>query len=456
MQTAKEVAAITGGRVVGNQEAVITNLVIDSRSAEPNSLFIPLVGENVDGHRYIQQALANGASASFSRIDIVDVPPTKAIIRVEDPLLALQALGVHRLQEVKPIVVGITGSVGKTSTKELIAAVLQAKYQTFKSPKSYNSEQGLPLTLYQLRDADEVVVLEMGMRGRGQIAQLVNIAPPDIAVITNIGTVHLELLGTRENLALAKGEILAELGSDGVAVVNGDNEWCKFLSERHGGRIIHFGLTAHNDYQAENIQEDELGLFSFDLKHQDGIQHIQLPEPGVHQIWNALAGIAVARELKMTWPEILRGLATYRTIQGRQFFLTVGELTVIDDTYNSNPQSIRASLKILKSTQTTGRRIAVLGDMRELGSVAVESHIAVGKEIGDYQVDVLICLNKLARYIGQEAAAGIEVHYVDTNNEAVQILLNEVAPGDVILVKGSRSLEMETIIQRLKEAYQDV
>ena len=456
MQTAKEVAAITGGRVVGNQEAVITNLVIDSRSAEPNSLFIPLVGENVDGHRYIKQALANGASASFSRIDIVDVPPTKAIIRVEDPLLALQALGVHRLQEVKPIVVGITGSVGKTSTKELIAAVLQAKYQTFKSPKSYNSEQGLPLTLYQLRDADEVVVLEMGMRGRGQIAQLVNMAPPDIAVITNIGTVHLELLGTRENLALAKGEILAELGSDGVAVVNGDNEWCKFLSERHGGRIIHFGLTAHNDYQAENIQEDELGLFSFDLKHQDGIQHIQLPEPGVHQIWNALAGIAVARELRMTWPEILRGLATYRTIQGRQFFLTVGELTVIDDTYNSNPQSIRASLKILKSTQTTGRRIAVLGDMRELGSVAVESHIAVGKEIGDYQVDVLICLNKLARYIGQEAAAGIKVHYVDTNDEAVQILLNEVAPGDVILVKGSRSLEMETIIQRLKEAYQDV
>ncbi|QOR36221.1 UDP-N-acetylmuramoyl-tripeptide--D-alanyl-D-alanine ligase [Clostridium sp. 'deep sea'] len=445
--SAKRIAHIVNGEVQGNEDAIVERVILDSRKSQTGDLFVPLCGENFDGHRFLNNAFENGASVAFSKPKM-EISNLGTTIIVDNPLLALQQLGTAALNEVKPQVVAVTGSTGKTSTKEMIYAILSQRFNTFKTKGNLNSEQGLPMALYSLQEQDEIAVLEMGMRGRGQITELVNIAKPDIAVITNIGTVHLELLGSQENLALAKGEILEGINKNGLAVLNGDDKWCRWLSENHTGKMVFYGLSEKCDIRAVNLQIDSLGRYSYNIHSGSSEVTIKLPIPGKHHVYNSLAAIAIALHLGMSWDEIIAGVSSYKTISGRQLTKVCAGVTVIDDSYNSNPQSIRAGLELLKLHPTTGKRIAVLGDMRELGDQAIQSHLFVGEQLFQYKVDILICNGALGAYIGQGAQkyTDIKIYYTDNNQQAVKQLKNITQAGDVVLIKGSRGLQMEHIV----------
>ena len=444
-----EIADIVSGKILGVSDIIVEGLAVDSRKVKFGDLFVPLVGENVDGHQFIADAFRNGAVAALAARKADNLPQGTLII-VDDPLTALQKLGITALQRVSPQVIAVTGSTGKPSTKEMIASILAQKYRTFKTKGNLNSESGLPMALYSLSDDDQIAVLEMGMRGRGQITELVSLAPPDIAVITNIGQVHLELLGTQENLALAKGEILEGLKDGGLAVLNGDDKWCRWLRENYSGETLFFGQTPGCDFQAVDLTVNETGYYSYTVKTGADQARINLPVAGKHQVYNSLVGITLGRYLGMSWAEILNGIASYQTIKGRQYLRECRGAKIIDDTYNSNPDSIRTMLELLKFHPCQGRRIAVLGDMRELGSQEKDLHLLVGREIKKYNVDILICNGRLAAYIGQGASEmpgqQITVFYAMSNSDVLSIMVNQVQEHDVVLIKGSRGLGMEQIV----------
>ncbi|MFP4456165.1 MAG: UDP-N-acetylmuramoyl-tripeptide--D-alanyl-D-alanine ligase [Clostridia bacterium] len=445
-----ELAKIVDGRVIGQPSALVTGVCLDSRKVKPGDLFIPLEGRNTDGHNYIMHAFSNGATAALSEKGLSNIPHNATVILVDDALSALQKLGIASLNKAKPIVVGVTGSTGKTSTKEMIDKVLKEKYSSFKSEGNLNSEQGLPLALCELCDQDEVATLEMGMRGKGQIKQLTEIAKPNIAVITNIGKVHLELFNNQEELAMAKAEILEGLEEDGVGILNGDDKWCREIASRFSDKDIKFfGLEDNNDYQAIDLERDSKGSFSYTLiKGKESIR-VYLPLPGKYLVYNSLAAFAVGDVLEVSWDDIVEGISQYQTLQGRQKVHYIDDVTIIDDTYNSNPDSIKAALEQVKYTPSKGKKIAVLGDMKELGGEAELSHRQVGIVVENYDVDIVICYGELAKYIGEELDvrhSSVEVYYEQNKENIVKLLKNIVKKDDVLLVKGSRSMEMEKIL----------
>jgi UDP-N-acetylmuramoyl-tripeptide--D-alanyl-D-alanine ligase len=446
-----ELAKIVNGRVIGQPRALVTGVCLDSRKVKPGDLFIPLEGRNADGHNYIMHAFTNGATAALSEKGLSNIPHNATVILVDNTLEALQKLGVASLNKARPIVVGVTGSTGKTSTKEMIDLVLKEKFSSFKSEGNLNSEQGLPLALCELCDQDEVATLEMGMRGKGQIKQLTEMAPPNIAVITNIGKVHLELFESQEELAMAKAEILEGLEENGVGILNGDDSWCRKIAEKFKNiDLKFFGLEECNDYRAIDLQRDDKGCFSYTLTKDDRTINVELPLPGKHLVYNSLAAFAVGDVLKVNWEDIVEGISNFQTLQGRQKVHYIDNVTIIDDTYNSNPDSIKAALEQIKYTPSKGKKIAVLGDMKELGGEAESSHRQVGIVLENYDVDVLICYGELAKYIGKELDvrhSSIEVYYSSDKNSIVKILKEIVKDEDVLLIKGSRSMEMEKILR---------
>ncbi len=446
-----ELANIVDGRVIGQPRALVTGVCLDSRKVKPGDLFIPLEGRNTDGHNFIMHAFANGATAALSEKGLSNIPHNATLILVDDTLKALQQLGIASLNKAKPIVVGVTGSTGKTSTKEMIDLVLKEKFSSFKSQGNLNSEQGLPLALCDLCDQDEVATLEMGMRGKGQIKQLTEIAPPNIAVITNIGKVHLEMFDNQEELAMAKAEILDGLEENGVGILNGDNQWCRKIADKFSDvNILFFGLEEGNDYRAIDLKRDDKGNFSYTLIKENEKIRVELPLPGKHLVYNSLAAFAVGDVLNVNWDNIVEGISHFQTLQGRQKVHYVNNVTIIDDTYNSNPDSIKAALEQLKYTPTKGKKIAVLGDMKELGGEAVSSHRQVGIVMENYDVDVVVCYGELAKFIGEELDvrhSSIKVYYEDDKDSIVKLLKEIVKEEDVLLVKGSRSMEMEKILK---------
>lgn len=445
-----ELAKIVDGRVIGQPRALVTGVCLDSRKVKPGDLFIPLEGRNTDGHNFIMHAFSNGATAALSEKGLSNIPHNATVVLVDNALIALQKLGIASLKKAKPIVVGVTGSTGKTSTKEMIDRVLQEKYSSFKSEGNLNTEQGLPLALCELCDQDEVATLEMGMRGKGQIKQLTELSPPNIAVITNIGKVHLELFDSQEELAMAKAEILEGLEEDGVGILNGDDKWCRKIAEKFSDiDIKFFGLEDDNDYQAIDLERDSKGYFSYTLVKKEDEIRVHLPAPGKHLVYNSLAAFAVGNVLDVSWDDIVNGISQFQTLQGRQKIYYINDVTIIDDTYNSNPDSIKAALEQLKYTPTKGKKIAVLGDMKELGGEAALAHRQVGIVMENYNVDVVICYGELARYIGKELDirhSSIDVYYEQNKEDIVNLLKRIVKKDDVLLVKGSRSMEMENIL----------
>ena len=448
------------------------HVTIDSREAGPGSLFVALPGERTDGHAYVGHAFSRGAVAALvgRPVDapgaLVDarrpqpmpvLPADEPIcILVDDPLQALQRLATAWRARFTPRVIAITGSVGKTTTKEIAAAVLSQRFVTLKNRGNLNNEIGLPLTVLELDEAHQRLVLEMGMYDLGEIAQLCRIARPDVGVVTNVGPVHLERLGTVERIAQAKAELVQALPAAGVAVLNLDDPLVMAMASQTQARVFWYGLDPAADLWADAIEGEGLDGIRFRFHHQDETLHVRVPLLGRHSVHTALRAAAVGLVEGLSWEEIVRGMqqldVQLRLIAARG----LNGATLLDDTYNASPASTLAALNLLADLQVeNGRRIAVLGDMLELGSYEEEGHRKVGVRAADV-VDLLVAVGRRAQLIAEEAlAAGLaadKVLALDGAEAAVAEMRTLMGPGDVVLVKGSRAVQMDQIATALTDA----
>ncbi len=451
----------------------IRTAVIDSRLATPGCLFVALREGQRDGHDFIPQAIANGAvaviaeqapqAATCTTLDTTDLKICRfadcVCLIVPDSLAGLQRAAAYWRRQHNVRVIAITGSVGKTTSKEIIATVVSQRYSTLRSEGNYNNEIGLPLTLLQLTSNHERVVLEMGMYDVGEIAQLAKIAVPQVGVVTNVGPSHLERLGTIDRIALAKAELpqaLPPAGEGGVAILNADDERVRAMASQTRARIFAYGLDPNADLWADHIQSEGLEGIRFRFHRDQETIHAHVLMLGRHSVHTALCAAAVGLVEDLSWEEIMTGLRDQST-QLRLFAVPgpSGAL-ILDDTYNASPASCVAALNLLEELE--GRKIAVLGDMYELGRYEQEGHKLVGRCVRDV-ADLLITVGHLGRLIGQEALrAGMisdAVHLVETNSQAVDLLRALIGTGtgsDRILVKGSRGMDMEEIVTALTQS----
>jgi UDP-N-acetylmuramoyl-tripeptide--D-alanyl-D-alanine ligase len=445
-----------------------TRVAVDSRKVEPGHVFVALQGERADGHDFVAHAIQNGAlmaiverpvEADLPTVDLRDpsaAPPEvwdlPAALWVPNTLDALQRLAAYWRRRHSPRVIGITGSVGKTTTKELTADVLSHRYRTLKSARSFNNEIGLPLTLLRLTPEHERVVLEMGMYDVGEIADLARIALPHVGVVTIIGPVHLERARTMERIVRAKTELVEALppAPEGVAILNYDDPRVLGMRTATRARVFTYGLSPEADLWAGEIEGLGLEGVRFQIHYQGESLHVKVPLLGRHSVHTALRAAAVGLAEGLSWQEIIGGL---RAPSSQLRLVAVPgprDSTILDDTYNASPASTIAALNLLEELE--GRKIAVLGDMLELGDYEQEGHEKVGMRAMEV-ADVLVTVGPRARTIGQTAlrwgCSPEQVHILNTNQEAVALLERLVGPGDVILVKGSRGLQMEEIVATL-------
>ncbi|MDF2634986.1 MAG: UDP-N-acetylmuramoylalanyl-D-glutamyl-2,6-diaminopimelate/D-alanyl-D-alanyl ligase [Pelosinus sp.] len=445
--TVDEVCLATQGKVVGSAlQGQFTGVSTDTRTVKRGDLFIPLVGEKFDGHDFIHKAIENGATGIvFSHLDM-RVPQHITAILVTDTLLALQDLARFHRQRFAIPVVAITGSNGKTTTKDMTAAVLSNQFHVLKTEANYNNEIGLPLTLLQLTHEHEVAVVEMGMRGSGQIRQLANIALPTIAIITNVGETHLELLGSIENIAAAKAELLEVIPENGLSILNGDNVYVREMAKEVKSRILFFGLEK-GDIKAENIH---MRTQSIDFMCHTACDtfSVEIPTTGKHNVYNGLAAIALGMELGMTSNRISSGLKNFNTSPMRLYIEKMSDYLVVNDAYNASPMSMAAAIDTMAEVAEE-RKVAVLGDMLELGPIAVAAHEKIGEKLAQCHVDIVVTVGELAANIASKASACGVGHVVAcSNHEQAQAELKKVLqPGDTILIKGSRGMKMENIIE---------
>lgn len=443
----------------------LREVVIDSRQVKAGDLFVALPGERVDGHAYIGDAFRRGARAALvSRPDpafaVVDCRPGAPVppawqpgpvqVWVEDSLTALQQVARAWRQQFTVRVVGITGSVGKTTTKELTAAVLAQRYPTLKSEGNYNNEIGLPLTLLQLRPSHERVVLEMGLYVPGDIALLCDIARPQVGVVTLVGTVHLERAGTLEALVAGKRELVEALPADGVAILNADEPLVMSMAPFTAARIVTYGLDRRADVWAEGIESAGVRGVRFTLHYNGAAARIHLPLLGQHSVHTALRAAAVGFVEGLTWEEVSAGLQSHR--DQLRVLLVAGprDSLIVDDTYNASPESTLAALNLLRDLD--GRRVAVLGDMLELGFAEEASHQLVGRRAAEV-ADVLVAVGARGRIIGEEAlAVGMpagRVHFAPDADTTLPLLQALIQPRDVLLIKASRGLRLDQLVAAL-------
>ena len=451
----------------------LTAVGIDSRNVQPGSLFVALPGEHTDGHSFVGHAFSRGAAAilvdrpvdgPWATLDLRQ-PGTQLPEALDRPLCLLVDNTLDALQQVAawwrsqfPVqVVGITGSVGKTTTKEITAAVLRQRFVTLKSAGNLNNEIGLPLTLLQLDDSHQRAVLEMGMYALGEIAQLCRIAQPRIGVITNVGPVHLERVGTIERVAQAKAELVEALPADGVALLNADEPLVAAMRGLTKARVFLYGLTRDCDLWADQIVGEGLDGIRFRFHYQGETVHVKVPLLGRHSVHTALRAAAVGLVEGLNWEEIVTGLQDV----GAQLRLVVvrgiNGATLLDDTYNASPASMLAALNLLEDMAVgDGRRIAVLGDMMELGSQEEEGHRLVGARAADV-ADFLLTVGPKARWTAHEAKAAGQpsgsVRAVENAAEAIALLRTVIGPGDVVLVKGSRAAHMDDVVAALAQPH---
>jgi len=453
----QEVYALIGGRIqAGGTRLFITGVATDSRAVREGDLFFALRGEHADGHDFLPQAFEQGARAAVVARSL-PCPKGKGLVIVSDPLQALGDLAAGYRRRFPVEVVGITGSVGKTTAKEMAACVLQERYSVLKNEGNLNTEIGLPLTLFELQKTHQVAVLEMAMRGPGQIARLAEIAAPRIGAITNIGTSHLELLGSQEAIARAKGELLERLPPNGIAILNLDDAFFEFLKGLFAGRLLSFGLSPRAAVSAEDIRSISFGQgqpgLHFRLKTPAGCSEAFVPALGRYNISNALLGAAAGMALEISPEEVAEGLARFRPAPMRMepLRLKAGGL-LLNDTYNASPASMQAALETLSGLEGTPR-IALLGDMMELGAESLPAHREVGKMVANINPDCLITLGERAREIASGAIeSGMppdRVIICSSHEEAAALLQQKITDQAVILAKGSRAMQMERIVEQL-------
>jgi UDP-N-acetylmuramoyl-tripeptide--D-alanyl-D-alanine ligase len=458
--TLDDVLAATGGRrVAGASTASFAGAAIDSRSATTADLFIAFRGQKHDGHDYVMQALGRGASGAIVELLPPDAPwatpdwSGPPIILTSSSGQALQDLATYWRRRHHPVVVGITGSVGKTSTKELIAEVLAQRLSVLRTPSNLNTEIGVPLSLMRLTERDEAAVVEMGMYDVGEIRRLATIAAPQIGVVTNVQPSHLERLGTIERIAEAKSELVQELPPDGLAVLNADDERVRAMAELSRAPVRFYGLSDAADVWAEDIDSHGLRGIEFTVHVGSRRARAHMHLLGAHSVHAALAAVAVAMQVGMSFDE---AIAALRRVEGGVRLLVAAGLhgtTILDDTYNANPASMLAALNLL--AEMDGRHVAVLGDMLELGSYEAEGHRLVGRRAA-ITAQWLLTVGRRARIIAAEArAAGMReaaVESYETRDEVVARLRAGLRPGDFVLVKGSRGMQLDEVVAAIRTA----
>ncbi|MDR0350960.1 MAG: UDP-N-acetylmuramoyl-tripeptide--D-alanyl-D-alanine ligase [Coriobacteriales bacterium] len=450
---------------------VIQRISWDSRTMLPDTLFVALPGEHVDGNDFIIEALRRGAAAVLASRQVTEEERFTAqrhrvaLLYVTDGVAALQRLASAWRDELGARVIGITGSSGKTSTKSYVAAVLEKAFLTVSSLGNRNNEIGLPATVLSASPPTEALVVEMAMRGLGQIEELCAIARPHVGIVTNIGPVHLEALGTKDNVARAKAELIEALpNSRGIAILNGDDPWTPRIREiaqttERDVRVILFGLGVHNDIRAAHVTYDEDGYPSFDLWLQDGSPHrVSLDQRGEHSVYNALAGAATGIALGMESQLVSSALEKVQPVAMRQVSHELSDGTLlIDDTYNANPDSMRAALELLAKLSTTRTHVAVLGDMGELGEEEYALHEGIGNTAYLTGVDMLVTIGELARHYAQGARlAGMADEHIfscDSVEEALGVLVPLRQEAPIVLVKASRFMALERVVEKLIEGF---
>ena len=443
----------------GDGTVLIRKISTDSRTLKRGELFVALRGENFDGHDFVQAAAKAGAAGAIVESNWKGtLPETFALIRTEDALQAYQELAANYRRSLSLKVVAITGSNGKTSTKDFAAAVLARRFQVTKTEGNFNNHVGLPRTILEATSRDEVAVWEIGMNHPGEVAVLARLAMPDVAIITNIGVAHIEFMKSREAIAAEKGALAEAVGAQGTVILNADDPFTESMAKRTRGKVLLAGTTT-GTIRASEITQSESGT-DFTILEGAHRCRAQLPVPGLHMVQNALLAVAAGRVFGLSLEDCAAGLVAAPLTKARLQIKEIQGVRFLDDSYNANPDSMKAALRTLVELDADGKRVAVLGEMRELGSESEQGHREIGETAAALKVDHLITIGNVAATIAQAAEhAGLEKSVaVRSTSEAADLLSKIAAPGDLVLIKGSRAARTEEVIEqfRLRHSAVDV
>jgi len=447
------IARWSGGALIsGDPRREVTVVCTDSRKLAAGHLFVALRGEKFDAHTFVAEAARLGAAAAIVEQITPDLPAGFGVIQVANSLLALQRLSAGYRQSLSLKVVGITGSNGKTSTKDFTAGVLGERFGVTKTEGNFNNHIGLPLTMLRARGSDQIGVFEIGMNHPGEIAPLAELARPDVAIITNVGTAHIEFMKTREAIALEKGMLAEALPDGGTVILSAKDEFSASIAARTKAKTVFAGIGA-GEVQASELRAGPTGT-SFQLSADGRSVAAAVPVPGEHMVQNAVLAAAAGRVFGLTLEESAAGFKKLSLTKGRLEQKLVRGISILDDTYNANPDSMAAALRTLATLPTKGRRIAVLGAMGELGDEAERGHRSVGEVAARERIDCVITVGEQATWIAEAAqGGGVDQVRKTASTEEATVLLAELAqPGDLVLVKGSRSAKMERIVEGLQAA----
>lgn len=446
--TVQDVLTATGGSLIGDiaGDVPISDVVIDSRQVKPGVLFVPIIGENFDGHDFISQSLDQGAILSLSDRRLEERRP---YILVDNTVNAFQAIaGAYRALFSIPFI-GVTGSVGKTTTKELIASVLSQKYNTLKNLGNLNNQLGVPRTLLRLDSGHEAAIIEMGTNHFGEIASLAKIVRPDVCVFTNIGDAHIEYLGSREGILKAKCEMLEYRSADAPIIVNGDDPLLYALRDEYPN-VISYGSDCVCDVYASDVEELGLEGSSFTACFGGQSLRVNVPAPGSFMVQRALCAIAVGLALEVPPKKIAEGISLYAPVSGRMTIEKTGRYTILNDAYNASPTSVAASIDV--TVKTEGRHVLILGDMFELGKDELHYHREIGAYAAGKKADLILCVGKLSRaiYEGAQSVGGNALHFKDKKS-LLAALPKLLQSGDTILIKASNGMKLQDVADFIKE-----
>lgn len=475
--TVKDILKVTKGKlIIGDENTICEDFCTDSREVKQNDTYLGIKGERVDGNRFYEMAIQKGATCCI--LENIEIPeeiknkcPNTSIIIVENTIKALQQIAKYKRSLYNIPVVAITGSVGKTSTKDIVASVLSKKFNVLKTEGNFNNEIGLPLTVLRLKNHN-AMVLEMGMNSFGEISLLTDIAKPTVAVITNIGTAHIGILGSRENILKAKLEILEGLEQNGTVIINNDNDllhiWIEMQKQEY--HVISYGIQNKSNIQANKIVQTEEGS-TYNTNVNEKEYNVKIKVGGEHFVYNSLCAISVSTVFKIPMQDVLEGILQFKLTKKRmEIKKALNGATIINDCYNANYDSMKAALDYLGKSvnknevlsenkdkddekEIKPKKIAVLGDMLELGKYSKELHEKVGEEVAKNKIDILICVGEESKHIANKAQEkGMEkenIHTFKSNEEAIQLLKQIINPDDTILLKASNGLNFTQICEQL-------
>jgi UDP-N-acetylmuramoyl-tripeptide--D-alanyl-D-alanine ligase len=459
-----ELAAVVQGDLHSGpfaEDRLVEGISIDSRRIKKGNLFVAIPGDRFDGHQFVREATKKGAKAALVARDrkrIIDQEAFKkmAVILVEDTKRALRDVAAWYRQKFDIPTIAVTGTNGKTTTKDMIAEVLSSRLKVLKSPRSFNNLIGVPLSLFQLNSRHQALVIELGMSSPGEIGTLTRISNPSLGVITNVGPAHLESMESVEKIARAKFELPDNMSSPKTLILNADDPILakRAIQKKRDEKVISFGVENKADFNADRIELNGNGYISFRVNRE---LIINLRLLGIHNVYNALAAFAVGTLLKLDPEEIKRKLERYLPSDLRMELVRIRGIRVINDSYNANPVSVQKALETLKEIKTRGRRIAVLGDMLELGEKAKDFHLKIGRKVAQSGLDLLVVVGELARFIAEGAReahmSSRDILTFESNQQAGIFLLENLKEGDLLLVKGSRRMKTEEVVLTLKTLY---